>query len=365
MTSEHQQPREFRGLIRAFELPGELLRVDPFGSGHINDTFCVTSRLMDDEAHYILQRINHHVFGDPIVVMENIQHVTTHIRLNLKGSADIDRRVLTVIPTNDAGLLHQDATGNYWRMFRFIENTRTCNVLESPAQAYKAARAFGEFQNQLTDLPLSRLHETIQDFHHTRKRLSALEQAIAEDALNRAQAARSEIVLAQNHRALADALLDAGLPKRVTHNDTKLNNVLFDATTGEALCVIDLDTVMPGLALYDFGDLVRSCATSAREDEPDITKVHLDLPVFEALARGYLSTAGHFLTRAERELLAVSAMVITFELGMRFLTDFLTGDKYFKIHRASHNLDRSRAQFALLESMLQQEAAMNRVVQSI
>jgi Ser/Thr protein kinase RdoA (MazF antagonist) len=255
--------------------------------------------------------------------------------------------------------------GNFWRAFHFIEGTRTVDVVESPAQAFQVAQAFGRFQKLLADLPAPRLHDTIPDFHHTPKRFAALEKAIAADAFNRSASAKAEIDFALRHQAICSALLAAQLPERVTHNDTKLNNVLLDAATGEGLCVIDLDTVMPGLALYDFGDLVRSAANPAREDEHDLAKVEMEFPLFEALLRGYLSGAGNFLTTAEKSLLPIAGQVIAFELGLRFLTDFLEGDAYFKTHRAGQNLDRCRVQFKLVESMRRQEAAMTRLAASL
>ncbi len=297
--------------------------------------------------------------------MENIERVTGHLAAQVADHPDRERRVLTLIPTRRDGVLHQDADGNYWRAYRFIENATTYNSVESPGQAYEAAKAFGEFQRMLADLPEPRLHDTIPDFHHTPKRFAALERAIAADVAGRAGQAGPEIEFALARRTLSNALIDAELPERVTHNDTKINNVMLDDTTGEGTCVIDLDTVMPGLAAYDFGDMVRTATSPAAEDERDLSKVNMQFPLFEALARGYLSTAGGFLTPPERENLAVAGKVITFEIGIRFLTDHLSGDTYFKVHREGHNLDRCRTQFKLLESIEQQEGEMNRLVRSL
>jgi Ser/Thr protein kinase RdoA (MazF antagonist) len=209
------------------------------------------------------------------------------------------------------------------------------------------------------------LHDTIVDFHHTPKRLLALEKAIASDVAGRAIHAKPEIEFALAHQSITSVLLDANLPERVTHNDTKINNVMFDDATGEGICVIDLDTVMPGLALYDFGDMVRTVTSPVMEDERDLSRVTMQLPMFEALVRGYLSSTGCFLTQAEKQHLAFSGKLITFEIGLRFLTDYLAGDTYFKVHRFGHNLDRCRAQFKLVESIEQQEEKMDRLVQSI
>jgi Ser/Thr protein kinase RdoA (MazF antagonist) len=237
--------------------------------------------------------------------------------------------------------------------------------VESPQQAFQAARAFGRFQKLLADLPAPRLHDTIPGFHHTPQRFAKLEAAIAADPANRARLAESEIEFALNHKAMAGVLLAAGLPERVTHNDTKLNNVMLDDKTGEGICVIDLDTVMPGLAPYDFGDIVRTSTSPAKEDERDLSKVQMQFPMFEALARGYLETAAEFLTKAERQLLVLSGKLITFEIGIRFLTDYLEGDSYFKVHREGHNLDRCRTQFKLVESIERQEGAMNKLVEKL
>jgi aminoglycoside phosphotransferase (APT) family kinase protein len=260
---------------------------------------------------------------------------------------------------------HRDEGGNYWRAYIFIEQARTYDAVESPGQAFQAAKAFGQFQKLLADLPAPCLHDTIPDFHHTPKRLAALEQVILKDALNRAMTAQAEINFVLSRKAMCGTLIAAQLPERVTHNDTKFNNVMLDDATGEGICVIDLDTVMPGVALYDFGDMVRTTTSPANEDERDLAKVTLQFPMFEALARGYLSAAGEFLTSAEKKYLAFSGKLITFEIGVRFLTDYLSGDTYFKVHRAGHNLDRCRTQLKLVESIEQQEEIMNQLVEAI
>ena len=271
---------------------------------------------------------------------------------------------MSLIPSRDGQPFHRDDSGFYWRVYLFIEKARTYDAVQSPAQAFAAARAFGRFQQLLADLPAPRLHDTIPDFHHTPKRFAALQQAMAQDAVNRAASAKAEIDFALRHQPLTRVLLDAHLPERVTHNDTKLNNVMLDETTGEGVCVIDLDTVMPGLALYDFGDMVRTTTSPAKEDERDLSKVIMQFPMFEALVKGYLSTASAFLTRDEKQFLALSGQVITFEIGLRFLTDYLAGDTYFKVQREDHNLDRCRTQFKLVESLQQQLPLMERLVEA-
>jgi hypothetical protein len=352
-------------IARAFDIPGEFLSALPTGSGHINDSYCATFEVSGQPARAILQRINHHIFNDPAALMENIQRVTSHLATKLAAEPDSHRRTLTLIPARDSRPWHIDPLGNYWRAYRFIEHARTFDIVESPAQAYQAAKAFGHFQLLLADLPAPRLHDTIPDFHHTPRRFAALEHAINADVVNRAQLARPEIDFALAGRDLASVLLDAQLPERVTHNDTKFNNVMLDDRTGEAICVIDLDTVMPGLAPFDFGDMVRTTTSSAAEDEQDLSKVTLQFPIFEALLRGYLASAGGFLTPAERSHLVAAGKVITFEQGIRFLTDYLAGDPYYKTHRPNQNLDRCRTQFKLVASIQQQEDAMHRLVESV
>ena len=347
-----------------FQFSGEFIDAVPMTHGHINDTIVVTYQQPDGTSRYVLQRINHHVFKNPVVVMDNIDRVTRHIRQKLvaAGATEIDRRVLTLVPTRAGRNYHVTATGDHWRAYLFIEAAHIHDVVETPQQVTQAAREFGLFQKYLADLPAPRLAETIPDFHHTPRRFAALVRALTADAANRAALAKPEIDFALRHQPMTGHLLAAGLPERVTHNDTKFNNIMLDDMTGEGLCVLDLDTVMPGLALYDFGDMVRTATSPAAEDELDLSKVKMQMPMYEALVSGYLATAGDFLTPAEKANLAFSGKLITFEIGIRFLTDFLEGDHYFKVHRASHNLDRCRTQFKLVESIEHQESAMNRLV---
>jgi hypothetical protein len=356
---------DVRAIAHQFQIHGEFISAGPYGSGHINDTYCAVFNQGGTAVRYILQRINHNVFKTPAALMENVQRVTTHIRNKIAGDPDFSRCALTLIPARDGRAWHCDKEGNYWRTYIFIENARTYDAVESPQQAFQAAKAFGRFQKLLADLPAPRLHDTIPDFHHTPKRFTKLEAAIAADPANRARQAKPEIEFALEHKAMTGVLLAAGLPERVTHNDTKLNNVMLDDKTGEGICVIDLDTVMPGLAPYDFGDIVRTSTSPAKEDERDLSKVKMQFPLFEALARGYLTTAAEFLTRNERQCLVHSGKLITFEIGIRFLTDFLEGDTYFKVHREGHNLDRCRTQFKLVESIEQQEDDMIKLVEQL
>jgi hypothetical protein len=354
-----------RLVAQAFQIYGDFVSAEPYGSGHINDTYCVVFDQAGSPVRYIFQRINHNIFKTPVALMEKVQRVTTHLGAKTAGEPEASRRVLTLVPARDGKPYFCDADGNHWRVYFFIEKARTYDAVESTAQAFQAAKAFGRFQKLLADLPAPRLHDTIPDFHHTPKRFAALEKAIAADVANRAALAKPEIEFALAHKNITGILLAAKLPERVTHNDTKFNNVMLDDATGNGVCVIDLDTVMPGLALYDFGDMIRTTTSPAKEDERDLTKVRMQFPMFEAVVRGYLETAGEFLTPAEKSFLAFSGKLITFEIGIRFLTDFLAGDVYFKIHREGHNLDRSRTQFKLVESIEQQEDAMNKLVGGI
>jgi Phosphotransferase enzyme family len=352
-----------------FQFRGQAVDFVPYGNGHINDTYLVTCNGAGAPARYILQHINRHVFHAPAALMQNIERVTAHLATQFAGAPDGDRRSLKLIPVRDGRNWYEDAQGETWRAYRFIENAHSHETATSTEQAFQAAHAFGCFQQQLANLPSPRLHETIPDFHNTPKRFAALQQAVAADVKDRAKLARPEIDFALAHESITGVLIEASLqgdlPERITHNDTKFNNVLLDDATGESLCVVDLDTVMPGLALYDFGDMVRTTTSPAAEDEQDLSKVSLQFPLFEALLRGYLATAGGFLTETEKKFLAFSGKLITFEIGIRFLTDYLAGDTYFKTHRQGHNLERCRTQFKLVESIELQEERMNRLVESI
>ncbi|UWZ84493.1 phosphotransferase enzyme family protein [Occallatibacter riparius] len=342
-----------------FQIAGAFRAAEPFGNGLIHRSYLVTA---DSGARYILQRVNTRVFSQPVALMENIDRVTAHLS---KLAAQAGRRALQLVPALEGRSWCVDSAGIYWRMYRYIDNTRTAEQIESAEQCFTVARAFGDFQLQLASLPLPRLHDTIPGFHDTPNRIRTLERAIAADAAGRVKLAGPEIDFVNARLALARVLLDRDMPERVTHNDTKINNVLLDAGTGEAVCVIDLDTVMPGLAVYDFGDMVRTATCQAAEDERDLGKVHARFDYFEALARGYLAGAGEMLTRDEKESVTAAGKLITFEQGVRFLTDYLGGDTYYPVSRDSHNLDRTRTQFRLLESIEAQERLMEQVVQSL
>lgn len=310
--------------------------------------------------------MNTRVFPSPVQLMENIDRVTAYLAvLAAADTSNPRRKALRLVRSRDGRSWVVDNDGAYWRMFAYIEGTRTAERLESAAQCVEVARAFGEFQRQLATLTGPRLHDTIPGFHDTPRRFAALEQAIDDDTARRVELAGPEIRFALARRGLSRVLVDAGLPERVTHNDTKINNLLLDERSGAAVCVIDLDTVMPGLALYDFGDMVRTATSPADEDECDLRRVGARLEYFEALARGYLAGTGDLLTEGERDLLVEAGKLITFEQGVRFLTDYLAGDTYYPVTRETHNLDRCRTQWRLLESIEAQERQMRQVVKAL
>lgn len=359
-----------RQVTSAFQIWGDFIGAVPYGSGHINDTYQVTLRVAGTTVRYLLQRVNHAIFKQPDLVMDNILRVTAHLREKLAqgDSTEISRQALTVILARDNKPYARDEDGNWWRLYLFIEAARTYDVISSERQAYEAARAFARFQNLLADLPAPRLHETIPAFHHTVKRLEALDAAIAADVCGRKSEVAAEIAFVDERRSQCGRLLErqarGEIPERITHNDTKINNVMLDDASGAGVCVIDLDTVMPGLALYDFGDMVRSATAATKEDERDLAKVGSRINMFEALARGYLADA-NFLQPPEIEELVFSGRLITMTIGIRFLTDYLAGDTYFRTSRPGQNLDRCRMQFAMVRSMEAQSDAMETIVQNV
>ena len=355
-------------IVPFFRFRGVLKDAELWGTGHINDTYRLTVEQGGCELYYIIQRINHKVFPNIPEMMSNIERVTKHLRKKIEAisGSDYSREALCVVYTLDDKPYYLDSDGNYWRAYVFVENARTVDFVSSPSQAYEAAKAFGRFQSMLQDLPGAPLYEVIPNFHNTAKRFEKFLQVLEADSLQRAALAKAEIefVLARKDSTslVVDLLASGKLPSRVTHNDTKINNVMLDDGDGKGICVIDLDTVMQGSMLYDFGDEVRTSTVNAAEDEKDLSKVRFSLEYFSELVRGYLESAGDFLTPEEIQLLAFSGRLITFEIGLRFLTDYLEGDVYFKVHRDGHNLDRCRTQFELVRQMEEQSAAMEAIV---
>lgn len=348
---------ELKNIVENFELEGEFIEAKPYGFGHINDTYVAFIKNSDgDIKKYILQRVNNRIFRNPEKLMDNIKSVTGFLREKIiAAGGDPDRETLNLISSRDGNCYYKSEKGDYWRSYIFIENASTYQIVENLNHFYNAGRAFGKFQKLLSDFPAETLYETIPDFHNTKKRFNDFVESVQKDSCNRAKGVEKEINFvmerADETSLLLKLLEDKKLPLRVTHNDTKFNNVMIDDKTGEGICVIDLDTVMPGLSLYDFGDSIRSGANPADEDERDLSKVWMDLGLYEQYTKGYLENAGDFLTPAELEHLPLSAKIMTFECGMRFLADHLNGDVYFKIHREGHNLDRARTQFKMVADM--------------
>lgn len=353
-------------IAQQFKVDGKIETVDPLGSGLINDTFCVVSKKADGPKRYVLQRINHVIFKNPVQVMENICRVTEHIRAKLKKqrSKSADRQVVVITTKNDE-CCYADPDGNYWRMYNLVRNAMTLDKLETPQMAYEAARMFGWFQRMLIDLPGEPLYETIPDFHTTPKRYQAFLEVLERDPCGRAKETKKEIDFVLKNAWICDVLLDevakGTVPVRITHNDTKINNVMLDVQTHKGICVIDLDTVMPGLSLYDFGDMVRTGTSPVEEDDTDLSKVSMRMQMFEMLAKGFAEETHSFLTDVEKKNLAFSGKLITFEQMIRFLGDYLAGDTYYKILRPGHNLDRARNQMKLVQSIIRQEEEMNAV----
>jgi hypothetical protein len=347
-----------------FAIQGEFVEGHEIQSGHINTTYMATYESPDGSRHrYILQRINQNVFKNPLAVMRNVECVTRHINWKvLRVKKDLGGQTLNLYPGRGGRFWVEGPNGGIWRCYNYIEGCQTYDVVENTRQAYQAARAFGSFQDLVSDLPPEELEETIPDFHHTPRRYQRLMEVAAADPRGRLASVREEFEFIQQREGITGALLqlhaEGKIPTRVTHNDTKINNVMIDSETDEAVCVIDLDTVMPGLSLYDFGDLLRTATSPAEEDETDLSKVQMRMPMYEALVEGYLDSAGDFINDIEVDHLAFSGKLITLEIGIRFLTDYLEGDVYFKTHREHHNLDRCRTQLELVKRIEEQEEAM-------
>ena len=346
-------------VLQAYDWKGQVEKVCRYGAGHINDTFEVTAQNpQEGPLDYILQRINKSIFKIPEQVMENIVGVTDFLREKIvERGGDPERETLTVYRTKNGQNCYKDSQGEYWRVYLFIEDAICLQSVEEPQQFFESARSFGNFMNQLGEYPAAALHETIPDFHNTPVRYENLMKAAEKDVMGRVASVEKELEFVRQRKEdcfyLVRLLEQGKLPLRVTHNDTKLNNILLDSKTQKGICIIDLDTIMPGLAAYDFGDSIRFGAATAAEDEPDLSKVHFDPSLYQTYLEGYLQGAGDVLTRQEIDSLPWGARLMTLECGMRFLTDYLEGDHYFKISRPGHNLDRMRTQLKLVWEMEQ------------
>lgn len=358
-------------IIKAFPEYGKYIGYKPVSEGHINDTYIVEYQLENGEsARYLLQRINVNVFKKPIELMENVMGVTSHLRKKIaEAGGDPTRETLTVYPAKDGKNYYMAEDGGCWRLYNFVGDTFTINELTSADDFRNAALTFGNFQNLLADYPIDTLYDTIPNFHNTPSRFCDFKEAVDKNISGRKDTALPEIefVFAREKdcSVITDKIAGGSIPVRVTHNDTKLNNVLFDNTTKKGLCVVDLDTVMPGSALYDFGDSIRFGANTAAEDEQDLSKVSLSLEYFRAYVEGYLESAGESLNDEEISLLAFSAKLLTFECGIRFLGDYLNGDVYFKVDYPEHNLVRARTQFKLVEDIEAKYSEMTAIVDEI
>lgn len=360
--------KEVMEVISKFDFHGIFEECIPFGSGHINDTFRLTFRTDAGVKHYILQRMNKNVFTKPEELMENVSNVTKWLKKKiLEYGGDVERETLNLVNDKDGNPYYKDRSGEYWRVYLFIENATCFDLVESDNDFYQSAVAFGHFQRLLADYPAETLHETIVNFHNTVDRFQKFQEAVKADVCGRRDKVQEEIQFVLDREGLAHTLCDlqaeGKIPLRVTHNDTKLNNIMIDDHTGKAICVIDLDTVMPGLSVNDFGDSIRFGASTAQEDEQDLSKVSLDLHLYETYVKGFIEGCGGALTDIELEMLPMGAILMTFECGIRFLTDYLEGDHYFKIHREDHNLDRTRTQFKLVKEMEEKLPQMKAIVE--
>lgn len=355
-------------IVQQFQLPGQFLSIAPIEKGHINDTYILVFQQGQEKTRrYIMQRINQFVFKKPEQVMGNIELITAHLRKKiLAAGGDPERETLNPVSTLDGSTYYRDEEGEVWRIYLYIEGASAYEVATSQELIYRTAWAFGNFQQLLSDFPAVLLHETIPDFHNTPWRYEMFLDACERNPHGRADEARAEIEFLKQRKADTSLLIDQWkqglIPLRVTHNDTKLNNVMIDDVTGEAICILDLDTVMPGLALYDFGDAVRTAAALISEDDPAWQRAGISLENFTSLVSGYLDAARGFLTDAEISALAFSGRLITLEQALRFLTDYLNGDVYYKVHRSGHNLDRARTQIRMVQDMEEKFDQMETIV---
>ncbi|WP_214071789.1 aminoglycoside phosphotransferase family protein [Mucilaginibacter sp. dw_454] len=345
-----------------FQITGEVSEVRNYGNGHINDTFLLKNS-NPAGPDYLLQRINHHVFKDVLGLMENIARVTAHLQSKL--GADNNQKLLQLIDTKDGNTFYRDEGDNYWRLYFFIPGSKSYDIAETARQAYEAGTAFGRFQSMLSDMDPTLLSETIVDFHNIEKRLKDFHEAVKADKAGRVETVGAEIATISHHEQAMSTINQWGraglLPKRITHNDTKLNNVLLDADDN-AICVIDLDTVMTGYVASDFGDAIRTITNTAAEDEPDLEKIQVNVDLFRAYTEGYIKTAIGFLTEKEIESLSLGMLLLPYMQGVRFLTDYLQGDTYYKIAYPEHNLTRTKAQLCLFEKLHEKSPELRQII---
>jgi len=360
--------KDYMEILSHFRIHGDYIEAKPFGNGHINETLLVSFRQAGEITEYILRKINKHVFKDPKIVVSNTVSVIAHIAKTLKntGESNISNQVMELIETENSKYYHLDEKGDYWCSVVFIKDAYTVEYVETSEQAYKAAKAFGHFQKLLIEEDVNKYEDSIPNFHNLENRLIAFEIAIKENPVRRVNDVSNEIELVNSYRSLSkkiNSLIESNeLPIRITHNDTKINNVMLNKETDDGQCVIDLDTVMPGTVLYDFGDMVRTSTSPVKEDEKDISKVTMRLDIFEALVKGYLEELAEVLTEIEISNLIYGAKVIVYEQAVRFLTDYLMNDIYYNTNYSEHNLIRTRTQLALLESITTQTEEMEKIV---
>jgi len=356
--------RNIKEIVSHFKIEGEFQKFEKVDTGHINDSYRIFTQ-PDDHPGYFLQWINNYIFKDVEGLMNNISAVTSHLADKLAENPKLIFKVLEIIPCTDGKKYYIDPKGNYWRLYTFIDNMHGYDVVENTNIAYEGGKAFGIFMSLLADLPAERLTETIPDFHNMEKRLGTFYNSLESNPVDRVKEVPEEIAFISKRAEkmlTIPALIKSGLLRmRITHNDTKFNNILFDKTE-HAMCIVDLDTVMPGSILFDFGDAIRTGANTALEDEKDLSKVDINLPIYEAYTQGFIKSTKHTLTPVETENLAFSARFMTFIIGLRFLTDFVDGDPYFRTLYPNHNLDRARVQFRLVEAMERNADKMEAIV---
>jgi hypothetical protein len=360
---------DLKSLFECFIADGTFQSGEPFGSGHIHETFRIETTEQDKD-DYILQKLNNKVFKNIPELQDNIERVTVHLLKKISSipGSDVKRQCLQLIPARDGNSWIIDNFGNYWRMFVFIPDHRTYDIVDSPAKAMEGGKAIGRFQALLADLPGKPLFETIPDFHNVEKRLDTFNETLKKDPAGRASDTTGEtdfiLKRADDMKIINRLGREGKIPVRITHNDTKFNNILFDEND-KSLCIIDLDTVMPGYFHSDFGDAIRTGANTGAEDEQDLSKVSIDIGLFEGYASGYLYETKDTLNSTEKEYLALAPIVMTYEQALRFLTDYLDGDTYYKIHHEHHNLQRTRAQIRLVESMEEHYGEMQGIIEEL